>query len=101
MPKVKIVRPGGRVNRKPLGEVGEVVDVDERLASALIQFKYAAPVEDEPVEVPETETEADTADARETATDKGAEDRETRDAKPVEDEPVKRGPGRPRKTDDK
>jgi hypothetical protein len=44
LPKVKILRLGARHNRKPLGAVGDVVEVTDAQAKALAVFGLAKPV---------------------------------------------------------
>lgn len=75
MPKVEIVRLGARHDRKPLGEVGEVVEVSDQKAAAMERYGLAKPVED----APEVEAE-NPAENRERATNSNAENRETRSA---------------------
>lgn len=78
--------PSGTFNNKPFPEVGETFETTEDHASALVTLRYAERLGG--AEKP--------SEKRETATDADAEKRETREA---DDKPVKRGPGRPRKTD--
>lgn len=88
MAKVKMLRrPNGTYNGKPFPEVGETFDTNDDHAKALVTLRYAEKVDEKPAEKP--------AEKRETATSEDAEKRETREA----DKPVKRGPGRPRKSD--
>lgn len=94
MAKVKIKRAGATHNLKPVGEVGETVDVHDAIADAMVSVGYAERVDGEPEKPAEKP-----ADERETATDENADERETRDEKAAEAPKAKRGPGRPRKTD--
>lgn len=93
--KVRLLRkPGAAGNDgNPYPKVGTVFEVSEDKARALVNFHYAERVEGED-EKPEAEKPED---KRETAEDADAAQRETREDKT--DEPVKRGPGRPRKSD--
>ena len=45
MPKVEIINLGAKKDRKPLGKIGDVINVDERTAKALTSFGYAKIVE--------------------------------------------------------
>lgn len=92
LPKVEIVREGAKHNRKPLGEVGEVVEVAEKTAAAMVRYGLAKPAtdkSDEPDENPdasedenededEDETGENPADNREKANSQKAAERETR-----------------------
>jgi hypothetical protein len=89
MPKVEIVRPGATHNRKPLGEVGEVVEVDEKTAAAMERYGLAKPAEDKADEPAENDENSDEnsedndsgenpAEKREKATSQNAAKRETR-----------------------
>lgn len=87
MPKVKIKRLGAKRDRKDIGKVGEVVEVDDTLAKALVAFALAEPVKAD--EKPKAEKPAEN---REKAESKAATERETREV-------VKNRPGRPRKSE--
>lgn len=92
MPEIEIVNPGATHNRKPLGEVGETVEVSEKTAAAMVRYGLAKPVEDkadEPAEndadngdEPDADADNDTgenpAEKREKAESNKAAKRETR-----------------------
>lgn len=91
MPKVEIVHDGATHNRKPLGEVGEVIEVDERTAKAMARYGLAKPVNEKADEPVSDETEDESSEPEnsepenETADDKSAAKRETRSGKPASD----------------